>query len=321
MAGNTKIEWATDSDNFQAGCTKARNPDGTVAAECVHCYAESWSANLARMAATRGAPSRYQGVVTDGGRWTGVINAETDKLQRIFSGLRNARRTRSPLFLGSMTDNFHEDTPAEVLDVYAEELAHLDDRIAANKCPPHWIAQLTKRPGVLLEWQRKHFPLGTPRCFAPGVTCGHSSSVWRVRELAQVLALGPRMVSAEPLLGAIADDLQPYMHRIGWIVAGGESGPNARPMHPDWARGLRDQCEIASVPFFFKQWGEWSDVGDAHDLAERGYRRQGNERVVNLAGGHGFHGTDPRVMARVGKRRAGRLLDGRTHDEFPEVTS
>ena len=89
-------------------------------------------------------------------------------------------------------------------------------------------------------------------------------------------------------------------------------------MHPDWARSLRDQCQAAGVPFFFKQWGEYKDLGDAHALAEASIPPVG--QIVNLAGGQGFHGEKPRRMAKVGKHRAGRMLNGRTWDEFPEVS-
>lgn len=98
---------------------------------------------------------------------------------------------------------------------------------------------------------------------------------------------------------------------VDWIVAGGESGPGARPMHPDWARSLRDQCEEAGVPFFFKQWGEWAPVDDATpdgvpvaDLMPDG------TRVVHA-------NPITAMLARVGKKRAGRLLDGVEHNGMP----
>ena len=106
--------------------------------------------------------------------------------------------------------------------------------------------------------------------------------------------------------------------RLDWVVVGGESGPGARPMHPDWARCLRDQCQAAGVPFLFKQWGDWTDVGDAHEIAERGIAYAANERCVNLNGSHGFHGQKPRRMRRIGKKAAGRLLDSVIHDGYPE---
>lgn len=94
---------------------------------------------------------------------------------------------------------------------------------------------------------------------------------------------------------------------IHWVVAGGESGPKARPMHPDWVRGLRDQCAAAAVPFHFKQWGAWRDVRTSDPI-------RGGQRQI-LRGGR----VDC-VMIRVGKKAAGRTLDGITHDAFPEAT-
>lgn len=116
--------------------------------------------------------------------------------------------------------------------------------------------------------------------------------------------------------------------RLDWVIVGGESGPRARPMHPDWARSLRDQCVAAGVPFFFKQWGEWADHTDAH-------KHEGSEDRVILSTGqvigvgvrkHGVGAVEPdwrargaAWMTRVGKARAGRLLDGRTWDQMPGV--
>lgn len=132
------------------------------------------------------------------------------------------------------------------------------------------------------------------------------------RDLATVLFL-----SIEPLI----EDLGKLdLDGIDWVIVGGESGSNARPMHPSWVRSIRDQCQAAKVPFFFKQWGEWlphrvpneSDVLDA--------RRE----VILSATGHltsGLmgYGISPWVMQRVGKKAAGRLLDGREWNELPEV--
>ncbi len=113
---------------------------------------------------------------------------------------------------------------------------------------------------------------------------------------------------------------------LDWVIVGGESGPNARPMHPDWARSIRDQCQAAEVPFLFKQWGEWEtsldrdrDDPDWRADYSRNYVDRGKSRWLNLAGGQGFHGDRFHVMRRVGKRAAGRLLDGREWTEFPNA--
>jgi protein gp37 len=125
-----------------------------------------------------------------------------------------------------------------------------------------------------------------------------------------------RFISAEPLLGPIDMGLiqrPPEFHRspygwhqwwpqkIHWVIVGGESGPNARPMHPDWARSIRDQCLSAGVPFFFKQSGEWASVSE----------------VAGPGRHHSF--PDGATVRRVGKKTAGALLDGREWRQFPEV--
>lgn len=113
--------------------------------------------------------------------------------------------------------------------------------------------------------------------------------------------------------------------RIDWVICGGESGPRARPMHPDWARDLRDQCVTAGVPFFFKQFGTFGTVYD-RNVEDPDWRRCSTvERQtphgqwLNLAGGQGFHGDRVVRVDRMGKKQAGRTLDGRTWDQFPEA--
>ena len=140
-----------------------------------------------------------------------------------------------------------------------------------------------------------------------------------------------RWISAEPLLGQVdlacaglEIDLSgpledPPKVNIDWVVVGGESGPGARPMHPDLARGLRDQCAAAGVPFLFKQWGEWAPHQARAGGDEGGDLRRGHVRYLQGDGrepdGH-FRKGDAAV-ARVGKKAAGRLLDGRTWDGYP----
>lgn len=123
-----------------------------------------------------------------------------------------------------------------------------------------------------------------------------------------------------------ADAVQhhPDTHCIDWVIVGGESGKGARPMHPDWARSLRDQCAGAGVAFFFKQWGSWIVEVD-RDKEDPDWRhgysnslRKGGA-ILNVAGGTGFHGERVCLMKPASKKAAGRLLDGRTHDEMPPV--
>lgn len=141
-----------------------------------------------------------------------------------------------------------------------------------------------------------------------------------------------RWISAEPLLGPVHVGL--YLSRsnmpglrmmpgfrdslpgIDWVVAGGESGPKARPSHPDWFRSLRDQCKAAGVPFLFKQWGEWSPQADT--LLNGSI----DARLIDKA--HTYYGTSAGFCPaegtfRFGKKAAGRHLDGVLHDGYPEV--
>jgi protein gp37 len=144
-----------------------------------------------------------------------------------------------------------------------------------------------------------------------------------------------RFVSCEPLLGPVdlnracwgegkkhppldiqARQIDPVtaafkpLRAIDWIIVGGETGPGARPMHPDWVRSLRDQCQAAGVLFFFKSWGQWTPIyttGPEFELS-----RLADDEVVMSGPGHGV------VMKRVGKKAAGRLLDGREWNEIPD---
>jgi protein gp37 len=110
-----------------------------------------------------------------------------------------------------------------------------------------------------------------------------------------------------PFEGMLPDEYRTkLLHLLDWVIAGGESGAGARPMHPDWARSLRDQCKAAGVPFFFKQWGEWAPGRPIITLDRR-------------AAGEGIEMDDVRneVLDRIGTKAAGCLLDGVEHHEFP----
>ncbi len=201
----------------------------------------------------------------------------------------------------------------------------------------------------------------TPRLPLPNVWLGVSAEDQRrANERIPILLDTPaqtRFVSIEPMLGQISlvSDLggiqwmggqrgcggmhvgtgapgcprTPHHHHdarcrpgLDWVIVGGESGPGARPMHPDWARLLRNECSAAGVPFFFKQWGEWAahidrDVDDDDWRADYGRMETGRYCWLNLAGRTGFHGDRFHVMRRVGKKAAGRLLDGVLHDGMP----
>lgn len=136
------------------------------------------------------------------------------------------------------------------------------------------------------------------------------------------LAMTPgavKFLSIEPLLGDLGDLMLDgiFAGVYHWVIVGGESGPDARPMHPDWVRSIRDQCQAAGVPFFFKQWGEWAqgetdpavvlwDSGRVHEIDPEEW---GDFSIK----GNGV------ILSKVGKKKAGRELDGRTWDEMPVI--
>jgi protein gp37 len=158
------------------------------------------------------------------------------------------------------------------------------------------------------------------------------------RDIPKLLAVpaARRFLSMEPLLGSV--DLtgiyRPWgergasaalLSRIHWVIVGGESGTGARPIHPDWARDLRDQCAGAGVPFLFKQWGEWAP-GECSEntLTMRSVQvadlsLNGEWQYQNIGGNSEFHRDDEPTMYRAGKRAAGRRLDGVEHNAFPEA--
>ena len=307
----TKIEWADMTINPVVGCSHC-SPG------CDNCYAERFAARLARNPKTA---EKYKGVVDENGKWTGRVNLHMDGC------LYAATVTRKPkrFFIGSMTDIFHENIPDEEI-----RSLFLSMTIVPNDLPTYMV--LTKRP------HRAKAVLGDMLVACPelhrvwlGVTvCNQAEADEKIPVLLQTPAAA-RFVSVEPMLEAV--DLRGKLchwtchdgsgswfspvpgkvhHRLlDWVICGGETGPGARPMHPDWVRGLRDQCQGARVPFFFKSWGEWvTENQSPEDIV-----LPGHSTIP-----HGWKGRKYEdSVYRVGKRRAGRLLDGRECNEVPEV--
>ena len=157
----------------------------------------------------------------------------------------------------------------------------------------------------------------------PGITAENQQTAnERIPILLQIPA-AKRFVSIEPMLGPVdlCQDLAypPFLGvgLIDWVIAGGESGPRARPMHPDWARFVRDQCQKAGVPFFFKQWGEyvpdiqyWQGRGILNPSVSNSKIISGEEPCFSLKK-PGFN------YLRIGKKAAGRLIDDRQWNERP----
>lgn len=286
MGDKSKIEWTDATWNPVRGCT-------IVSEGCRNCYAMKQAHRFS------GPGQPYDGLTrmtAHGPVWTGEI-------MEVEEHLEDPIRWQRPrmVFVNSMSDLFH----GNVSDQYIARVFAIMGRARR-----HTFQLLTKRGKRMRElladslfhgmvyglWldskesKGREFVWPLPNVWA-GVSVESEDVLSdRVGELVAT-PLAVRMISAEPLLGPL--DLLPYFEfpeetadrtypGIGWVIVGGESGPGARPMEVSWARGIRDQCATAGVPFFFKQWGAWRD-GE-----------------------------------RLGKHDAGRVLDGVTWNQFPE---
>jgi protein gp37 len=277
----TKIEWATETWNPTTGCDR-------ISAGCDHCYALTMAKRLKAM-----GQAKYQ---TDGDpRTSGPgfgVAVHPDSLD-------DPLHWRKPrlVFVNSMSDLLHAKIPLSfVRDVFAV--------IAAT--PQHTYQILTKRS---LRLARVADQLEWPPNLWMGVSVEDATELRRVDHLRQVPA-AICFLSCEPLIGSL-DGID--LTGISWLICGGESGKDARPMLPGWARYLRDRCVAADIPFFLKQWGEWAPTGavgiGGHD-PRRGF-------VGPPVDEHGCR----EEIARVGKHAAGRELDGREWSEFPASVS
>lgn len=322
MAEQTGIEWTDATINYWWGCTK-------VGPGCDHCYAEREANRFTPGHWGLGAPRRK-------------IKGAVDALRRLdndYSNFYYLNDRRRNVFIQSMSDLFDTEVP---LDWFDEAWGSIEraDRVR--------IQIVTKRISVV---EKRLAAIGRttwPR--HAGLIISVVNQAEADRDIPRLLALKAKLgipwvgISAEPLLGAIDFSQWLYIERrngrwigdirvaideslIDWIIVGGESGANARPMHPDWARDIRDQCDAANIAFFFKQWGEWVAFYD-RDHDDPDWRRcpkvdgqmgRGAERYHNLAGGCGFHGDRVVAMRNVGKKAAGRLLDGVEHNAMPRA--
>jgi protein gp37 len=290
---------------------------------------------------------RYTGVVekTPGGslNWTGKVNVVESVLEKPLK-----KKKPTMYFVNSMSDLFHESVPFEVIDkVFA----------VMGRCQHHTFQVLTKRPARMLEYYKSDpyqrilnaaYQLNLPKwnSLGAGISNPNTPGAWgwehvwlgvsvenqqtaneRIPLLLQVPA-AVRFLSCEPLLGPLRLDMlsrQEYDmtffdncltgfkahgaggwhgNKIDWVIVGGESGHGARPVHPDWVRSLRDQCVKAGTAFFFKQHGDYLCFSG---LVPKEYSHIKAKHVVD----------DGLMAVKVGKKAAGRLLDGREWNEFP----
>ncbi|OXR48132.1 hypothetical protein PuT2_13995 [Pusillimonas sp. T2] len=315
MSENTKIEWCDHTFNPWIGCTK-------VGPGCDNCYAEadfdkrrhvvSWGA---------GQPRKRTAAST----WRNPL-AWNRNHEQFFA--KHGRRQR--VFCASLADVFDNAVdPQWRADLFRliEATPNLD-----------WLL-LTKRIGNVPNMLPLPFDFDRhfPNVWIGATVVSQQEADRDIPKLLQVPAR-VRFLSMEPLLGPV--DVEDFLYiehphcigfvpstrydhgycdrcaghesdpihtspkgKVDWVIVGGESGPGARPMHPDWARSLRDQCQAAGVPFLFKQWGEWAP----------------HPEIIDASQGALFHRfEDGAWMQRDGKKAAGRMLDGCTWDQFPD---
>lgn len=341
MSDKTKIEWSDSSWN-PIRVAAAYSPTDVG-------FVMQWASPAVL---TDLASQPYEGLTvktTQGTKWTG-------KIMLVPSVLTHPIRWQRPrkIFVNSMSDLFHEGVPDTYIDqVFAvmalaprhafQLLTKRPERMRDYCKAFSWervvqscigadgvstIAGFTLQalqhhfgqvPKSKLNFERRDiWPL--PNVWFGVSVEDQAAADERIPLLLQTPA-AVRWLSVEPLLGPVnllAIDNQTD-GKIDWVVVGGESGPKARPMHPAWARSLRDQCADAGVPFLFKQWGEWAPheakpSGDEGGDLRRGHVRylQGDDREPD-----GRFRRGDAAVARVGKKAAGRMLDGQLHDGYP----
>lgn len=270
MAQITKIEWADSTFNPWTGCTK-------VSPACDHCYAESWA--------------KRSGTVKWGNhprrRTTEANWREPLKWQRQAAVFRAEHGRRRRVFCASLADVFDNQVDPQWRTDLFKLVRATPDLV--------WLL-LTKRPQNIVRMAEAAD--GLPPNAAIGTTIEDQRRADingpHLHEAGATLKPLFLFYSIEPMLELIDPQLinAAGTARIGWIIAGGESGHHARPIQLQWARSLRDQCQMARVPFLFKQWGEYEPTSDANG---------------------------PYMMKASSKQAAGRLLDGVEHNGFPEV--
>lgn len=304
MSETSSIEWTRSTFNPWWGCTK-------ISPGCDNCYAERdahrWGTQWGQDAERRFFGDKH---------WNEPLN---------WNRKAAAEQAIDPnaqwrVFCASMADVFDKAVPQDVRE-------RLWDLIDAT---PNltWLI-LTKRIGNLGGMIPDRWSVTLPPNVWIGISVVNQEEADRdIPKLLRVKA-HCRWLSMEPLLGAV--DLSQSVGCVGrcshehctpldldWVVVGGESGPNARPMRADWARSIRGQCSTAGIQFLFKQWGEWMDADQ--DECDTG----GSPRDWIWSDGETYHYSDGQrggvsLMRRMGKKRTGRLLDGELHDGYPVV--
>jgi len=234
MSTQSKIEWTEMTWNPMTGCSK-------VSPGCKHCYAETMANRLKAMG-TRGYENGFD------------ITLLPERLDQPLK-----RKKPTVYFVNSMSDLFHEKASFKFLDSVFDIIA---------RTPQHTYQILTKRAGRMAKYFSKRTP---PKNAWLGVSVEDKKyGLQRIDKLRTINA-HVRFLSIEPLLEDLGEI---NLESIHWVIVGGESGPKARPMQPEWVSNIKYQCEMEDVSFFFKQWGGWGADGKKRS-------KQANGRILN----------------------------------------
>lgn len=319
MAENSKIEWCHHTHNPWRGCTR-------VSQECAKCYAETlshrnpgtlgvWGPNGTRVFAAEATwrePLKWDRKAKDAGErhrvfcasladvfedWGGsVTGSNGNRLWWCHGSLSNSPLPSVGMEKGCRWATL-DDVRSRLFDLI-DETPNLD-WLLLTKRPENIDRMMPEADSHMVSWAHAGPVPIRPNVWL-GTSVGVRDTLWRIDHLRKVPA-AVRFLSIEPLL----EDLGTIdLTGINLVIVGGESGHGARPMHPDWARSIRDQCVKAGVAFFFKQWGEHQPIDGAYHHSDL--------TAANL----GYGGWQS-AMQRVGKKAAGRVLDGRVWDEMP----
>jgi protein gp37 len=364
---NSNIEWTDHTFNPWEGCTK-------VSPGCANCYAATRNARFGGGTATnwgKGAPRRR----TSAENWKQPVkwNREAAWNERDAEACGRDPGPRPRVFCASLADWLDDEVPIEWL---ADLLALIQatpylDWLLLTKRPQNWRARMREALEVLREESAGDGETSAVQVMVAKWLAGHApGNVWigttaedqpradeRIPHLLRIPARA-RFLSCEPLLGpvrlggALYSDYDKAARqdqllvpaggftnaKVNWVIVGGESGPGARPMHPQWARDLRDECEEAGTHFFFKQWGEWApgiarlsryDAANPSAYVNEvrwvstgrtvGITEHTKQRNLTTPEREPHRFEDGEVLTyRVGKEKAGRLLDGREWNEVPK---
>lgn len=323
----SKIEWTEETWNPFVGCSK-------VSEGCKNCYAEKMAYRLTNMALKKESFDSCDGYLhvinIDKKCWNGKTFFQHSQLSKPFK-----RKKPTKYFVCSMSDLFHEDNDfVDILKVW----------YVMCQNPHHIFQVLTKRPDRVIEFYRyigkkckddglDSVPsdsndyidyVETPNHVWIGVTVENQEMADKRIPILLDIPAKTRFLSCEPLLDNINFPLYdgwvptynnpdnsggdkeawPMIYDLSWVVIGGESGSNARPMHPNWAKNIIAQCEAANVPVFFKQWGEYAP-SDNLPLS-----------IVLKLKNHIFN--DKTIVYRIGKKKSGNIINGTKYEQYPE---